>query len=354
MTVAEATERARLLMELGRHADARALLVRRIAEDPEDVRAWIRLSRCHAALGEPEEALAAIEEAVRRAPEDYDAVNVRAHALRRVGRLEEAADTAMRAIGIGPDWWGAYALLAEVQLFLPERYTRYEAYQTALDAVRYGPDEVGAHLTLWKLATVIGNHEMADRAERAILQLDPTHQFALSQQTAKAARDARAPAAAELYADALAVAPDSPGLRGGLDGAVYRMLRGTRWPALLCLLIAAGTVDVLPVHAVDDRAGLPLPQAARLGVLAVLAAVWGLGAWYPYRRLRTGVRLGMASLVRRRVWARIVLGQAAWCTACAVLVAVVPWEARGVPRLLAAAAVVPVLLTVWFDRRRIG
>ena len=350
MTTTEATERARLLMELGRHADARALLVRRIADDPEDVRAWIRLSRCHASLGNPEEALAAVEEAVRRAPADYYAVNVRAHALRRVGRFDEAADTAIRAIAIGPEWWGAYALLAEVQLYLPERYSRYEAYQTALDAVRLGPEEIGAHLTLWKLATVIGNHEMADRAERAILRIDPTHPFALSQQTAKAARDARATDAAGLYADALAVAPDSAGLRGGLDDVLYRMLRGTRRLALLCLAIAAAAVNVVAVFAVHEGVGLPLPLGARLGLLGAIAAVWALGAGPRYRGLRTGVRLGMRSLVHRAARARLMLGQSVWCTGCAVLIAGWPWQEHDVPRLLALGGVVPILLTLPFER----
>lgn len=351
MTTAEATRRALLLMDLGRHADARALLVRRLADDPEDVRAWIRLSRCHAMLGAAEEALAAVEEAVRRAPDDYDAVNVHAHALRRVGRLDEAEDTAIRAISIRPEWWGAYALLAEVQLFLPERHTRYEAYQTALDAVRCGPEEIGAHMTLWKLATVIGNHEMADRVERAILRIDPTHPFALSRQTAKAARDVRAPEAADLYADALAVAPDSPGLHAGLDDALYRMLRGTRWLALLCLLLAALAVNVVAVFAVDEGVGLPLPLGTRLVLLGAMAAVWALGAAPRYHRLRTGVRLGLRSLLRRAARARLVLGQAVWCTGCAVLVAGWPWQEQEPPRLLVLAAAVPVLLTLPFDGR---
>ncbi|MFF4390651.1 hypothetical protein ACFY0G_28275 [Streptomyces sp. NPDC001552] len=105
--------------------------------------------------------------------------------------------------------------------------------------------------------------------------------------------------------------PQDHGLRKGLDGAVFRMLRGARWLALLCLVIAALAGRTFPTG--DDPTALPGP-------------------------------LG---------WARLIIGQAAWCTLTAVVIVTVSWSERIVPQVLFRVALVPTLLTVWFERAAI-
>jgi SpoVK/Ycf46/Vps4 family AAA+-type ATPase len=143
-------------------------------------------------------------------------------------------------------------------------------------------------------------------------------------------------------------APQTGRMRQSLDVAVFRMLRGTRWLALLCLVIAVLTARVFPTG--SDPTALPGPLGTRLYGLAVMAAVWGFGAWRRYRGLRAGVRMSVWSLVRRNGWTRLVVGQAAWCTLIAVVIALVPWSERTVPQVLFWVALVPTLLTVWFER----
>ncbi|MER6978383.1 hypothetical protein [Streptomyces carpinensis] len=74
--------------------------------------------------------------------------------------------------------------------------------------------------------------------------------------------------------------------------------------------------------------------------------------WAPCRKLRAGVRITLSSLIRRHVWPRIVLGQAAWAVICALLITQVPWTRRSVPAVVFRAGLLPTFASVWFDRRK--
>lgn len=142
-------------------------------------------------------------------------------------------------------------------------------------------------------------------------------------------------------------------MRQGLDAASYRLLRGLRWLALLCLALAAAGIDLFQTDGETQRE-LPLVLGQRLWDLVPMAAVWALGAVLRYRRLRAGIRVNLHSLIRRLAWARVVLGQAAWAMLCALLITQVPWTERTVPIVLFWAGLVPSLATMWFDRPRNG
>ncbi|MFF2513635.1 hypothetical protein [Streptomyces sp. NPDC058086] len=230
---------------------------------------------------------------------------------------------------------------------------RDEAERAAREAIRLGPEEVGVYETLWKIAAVAGGRNAMDALEHYILRLDPTHEFALSQQTAKAAKapGTKASEAAALYADALAAVPGSTSLSHGLDRATYRLLRGTRRLALLCLALAGAMADLLAVEGEVQKA-LPMPLGTRLRSLVPMTAIWAFGARRRYRTLRTGVRLNLSSLVRRGFWARIVLGQAAWAILCALVITQLPWTQRPVPQVLFWAGMSPTADTIWFDQAK--
>ncbi len=303
------TAQAGALIELERFDDAKALLARRLAEDPTDVRAWTRLGRCHQGTKDHVEALRATDEALAIAPEDYNAMLLRAYVLRSLGldRREEAVQAARAAIGLNSEYFAVYSLLAELLCFPPRQESWREGVEIAEQGVRLAPEEVDAYVTLWKVAAVGQDRAAMDQIERQILQLDPTHEIALSQQTAKAANapGVRAADAAEMYAGALAAAPTSSSLSYGLDRATYRLLRGTRWLALICLVGAGAMVNLFPEE--GEAPELPVPIGTRLWVLVVMAAIWAFGAFRRYRRLRAGVQLNVRSVLRRGAWSRIVL-----------------------------------------------
>ncbi|WP_411084858.1 tetratricopeptide repeat protein [Streptomyces sp. 061-3] len=352
MTTAEhpLTEQAAALIGLDRLDEAQALLTKRLAEDPEDFRAWVRLARCHLREREFEDVVTTTGEALRIAPQDCDAWIVRMYGLRRTGRRDEALAAAQEAVRINPQSWQAVNALAEAVSAWQPRWP--EVLELAQTAVRLAPEEPEAYQGLWKAALLNGAFDVRDHAIRETLRLDPTSAWALRE---LAEKQAAAPGTgpkrrAEVYASALAADPGSNSMRMGLDRAVFQMLRGTRWLAVLSLVLAGAAINLFPSD--GDGPELPLPIGTRLYVLALIAVVWAFGAWRRYRKLRAGVQLSVRSLLRRMFWARLVLVQAVLGTLCAVAVAAVPWTDRGVPQVVLWVGLGPTLLTIWFDRPR--
>ncbi|MFI1936328.1 tetratricopeptide repeat protein [Streptomyces purpureus] len=349
-TASPLTEQARLLYHANRYEQAMELLARQVASAPDDPEALLLLARCQQFSKRHQEALRTAEAVISLTPERSDAHYVRACALRSSGDLA-AAEAGMRdALRVNPDHWPAHADRGEMLINLGRVE---EALQEGLEAVRIAPDETKAWHALWKTAAFNRRQDLCDEARRQMLRIDPADGFGvlLTAEKTAAAPGTSAAQAATTYADALSVVPDQPGLRSHLDGAVYRMLRGTRWLALLCLLMAAVTADVFPTG--GEAKELPVPWGTRLWALCLMAAVWGFGAWRRYRKMRTGARLTVRSLVRREFWARVVLGQAAWATLCALLIVVVPWTERGVPQWLFWLGLVPNLLSITHDRNKV-
>ncbi|AOR33506.1 hypothetical protein BFF78_22760 [Streptomyces fodineus] len=365
-----ALERADALYELRRYDEAKTLLGQRLAEDPEDVAAWVRLSRCHlGAQNEAAQALEAAERALAIDPEHIGALLQHARALQASSRIVDAEDPLREVIRLAPEYWYGYALLGHwlyriralrigqanggsvTNEAMAESFR--ESDELALTAVRLAPEEVFPYEVRGAIARISGDQALAAEMDQAVLRLDPQHPEALARRTqrAAAAPGVKAAEAAGLYADALAATPDSPALQQGLDHASYRLLRGVRWIALLCLGLAGTMLDLWTKEGVVPRE-LPVPLAQRLWYFVPIGALWTIGALLRYRRLRMGVRYNLRSLIHRRRWPRIVLGQAAWAVFCALLISQVPWSERAVPRIVFWAGLVPTLATIWFDRRK--
>lgn len=367
-TLHPSVERADLLIDLKRYEEARELLAQRLAEDPDDIRAWVELARSH--LGDSPnapEALEATERALALNAEDIGALLMHASALRVNGRFPETEGVLREAIRLAPDYWYTYARLADwlwrIRIISSARTNgnevRREDHDAALreadliaqEAIRLGPEQVYAYEVAWLIADMSADGVAAARMDEAILRLDPQHEQALARRTKSAATapGVKAAEAATLYADALASTPDSAPMQRGLDAASYRLLRGLRWLALLCLALAATGIDLFATDG-DTQRHLPLPLGQRLWDLVPMAAIWALGALLRYRRLRAGIRVNLHSLIRRLPWSRIVLGQAAWAMLCALLITQIPWTDRTIPLVLFWAGLAPALATMWFDR----
>ncbi|MGW8554847.1 tetratricopeptide repeat protein [Streptomyces tubercidicus] len=367
-----AVEQAQALFDFERYEQARAVLAQHLAENPDDRRAWIEIGHCHLKTEQPEQALHAADEALKLAPENFFALILRAKALTRIpDRAWRAAEPVLReAVRADPHHWYGYTMLADAvcrmslvryvqangSSFPPPHERAYvlrEAADLAAEALRLGPEEIYAHEIAHQVATFSLNTTLADQLDHAILRLDPTHAEALARQTQKAAQapGVKAARAADLYATGLAAAPDSAEMQRGLDQATYRMLRGVRWLALLCVAFAGSGMDLFDVEGKVQR-DLPLPLGQRLWYLVVATAIWIVGALLRYRRRRAGVQLNVRSLIRRRRWPRIVLAQAAWAMLCALLIAQIPWEERTLPQILFWAGLAPTFATIWFDRNK--
>lgn len=351
-------EQAELLYYMGRFGESRERVARCIAEAPDDHHSLVLLARCLNAEQRHDEGLAAADAALTHAPDFAFGHYIRGVSLRGLGRPHDSEEAMRESIRLDPDYWAPHAVRAELMPFVRDRFPGGDAAAVAeglaeaREAVRLGPEEPRAWEALYKLALFNRRPDVADEAVRQLLRIDPTNTLAVTMATEEQAAKpgTSATQAADLYADGLAAAPDSNWLRRDLDRAVYRMLRGTRWLALLCLVMAGVTLDIFPT---DEPKDLPAPLGTRLWALALMAAVWGFGALRRYLRLRTGTRLTVRDLVRRLFWPRVVLGQATLATLCALAIVLVPWDERTIPQVLFWLGLVPNLLSITHDRDKV-
>ncbi|MGC4890180.1 tetratricopeptide repeat protein [Micromonospora sp. DT227] len=283
-------QRAHLLAELGRYDEGIGELTALIAAEPAHLVALTMLARMQLAAGRPAEALTVAEAAVAAAPGTAPALVARGFALLDLERWKAAAGTADELLALGPT--DAYAQRSAAAILSASRNG-----QPALDAAWRGveltPDEPEAHLVLGLVAVRLELFDLAERAYREALRLDP--------ELAGAGRD---PGVARLerrrYAETLEhltevadISPPGPDPVRAVDAGVRRLvLAAAGWS-----LAAAGWS--LAAAVLVAALGPTAPFASRL--LAVLAAVGvGLLAWRPVSRLpgaRDAMSRGLAPAV---------------------------------------------------------
>jgi tetratricopeptide (TPR) repeat protein len=163
-------KRARLLLELGRPADALAEVRRALAMNPNDPDALEIEGLCRLRLGEPLEALGPLGRAIAAQPEAAHAHYLYGFALREAGRLQEAADPLATALRLAPDEPVYLRALAELYADL-RRYE--EALPLARRATEVGPHRAANHVTFGYVASAAGRKEEARRAYETAVALDP-------------------------------------------------------------------------------------------------------------------------------------------------------------------------------------
>lgn len=160
-------QRAELLADLGRYAEAAAELA---DADLHDVPAQTLLARVKLAEGARTEALAAADAATAADPTDLGALIARGMVLADLGRVDEAVAQAEEILrqgrGNGYACTSAAAILSEVR-------NGQVALDAAWEGVRLTPDQSRAHLVLGVVAARLGMDDIAQRAYREALSIDP-------------------------------------------------------------------------------------------------------------------------------------------------------------------------------------
>jgi len=132
-----AFERAITAMQENRLGEAETLLRQITTDQPELSGPWINLGQVYVALGQPEDARAAFQEAIRANPRNCTAYNELAVLSRRYGDFAGAESLYQTCIELQPDFKDAYlnlGILYELYLGkLPEALQYYRAYQSMLD-----------------------------------------------------------------------------------------------------------------------------------------------------------------------------------------------------------------------------
>nr|AIS85556.1 TPR repeat-containing protein [Verrucosispora sp. MS100047] len=163
-------QRATLLAELGRYDEAVGELGFALALDPAHVETLVMLARVHLAADRPVEALAAAESAAAAAPGQVPPLVLRGLALGDLERYGEAARTADEILALGPQ--DAYAQRSAAAILAGSRNGQ-PALNAAWHAVELAPEEPQGHLVLGLVAANMRMFDLAERAYREALRLDP-------------------------------------------------------------------------------------------------------------------------------------------------------------------------------------
>ncbi|RLV48743.1 tetratricopeptide repeat protein [Nocardioides mangrovicus] len=325
-------ERARHLLDLGRHAEALDLLRPVLAADPDDVDAHALRAVAHLGLDQHTEALAAADETVARRPDVEWGHRLRAQALSGLRRHPEAMSAAAEAISVDPDNWATHAQFALCAAQLPEH--RRAALAAAERAASISPTEPDAHFAVGYVASHLALHELSDTAYRRTIALDPGHVAARHNLAVAGRLGVDLSRRAHALAGVLGDDPGQGAARANLERVAVAAMVRVHLSVVAALLVTT---------AVSAAAGAP----ARVAVLAACLAGVVLGAVLLARRLPVGV-LVLARAQLTRTPFVIALALVAVLTLLATLwVGLVPYGHWFGLRVLRPLGLLNVVLLVW-------
>ncbi|TDC01388.1 tetratricopeptide repeat protein [Micromonospora fluostatini] len=229
-------QRAQLLAELGRYDEAAAELGYAVALDPGNPLALTMLAQVHLAAGRPAEARTAAESAVAAVPHFVPALVTRALALVDLGEYAEAARTADEILTLGPN--DAYAQRSAAAILAGARNGQ-PALNAAWRGVELAPEEPQAHLVLGLVAARLELFDLAERAYREALRLDPQLAEARHDMGVLRLEQRRYAEALEHLAEAAAMSPGRVDSRRTISDGLRRLvLYGAGWSLVATVLVA--------------------------------------------------------------------------------------------------------------------
>ncbi|GAA3435186.1 tetratricopeptide repeat protein [Kutzneria kofuensis] len=278
--------RARTLLDLGRHEQAKEELAKAIADDPASTEAWCLLSQCEQKSGDLNGMLYAARQALASTPDSEWAHRLQALALHKLGRHDEAIHAAREAIRLAPHQWQQYVVLVTAMIPRLDQYY-LEAAGAADRAVQLAPLYAETHLTRGMLAGARGNLPEAERNYREALRIDPENAAARNNLATIELRGNNLKAATAGFAAALAENPTLQVARDNIDIICRRVLRGARLAAQT-VFIGAGFITI----AYEGGPAFPATVAGLLAILWLVMVARLIG------RLAKPVRAHLRSLIR--------------------------------------------------------
>lgn len=231
-------ERAQLLLELGRLAEARSEVERHLAQHPDDAEGWA----CHALClrrDDPATAEASAARAITLRPDSAWVHMVMARVAGETGNRHVSIPAARRAVALAPDNAEAHSLLAEELRCRVRR--RREAMRSAQEALRLAPDDADVWLTVGNVHLALGEVGQAEQAYREVLAREPDNAAALHNLSLCHSARRNYANAIDLLHYIVRSDPRADGARQQLDRSISDLVGEFQWLALpVAFLLALG------------------------------------------------------------------------------------------------------------------
>jgi Flp pilus assembly protein TadD len=165
--------KASALLEIGRAAEARDLLVKAVARRPDHVPALCTLAQAYARLGSYRQMAETADRAIAAAPMLEWGYRLRSTAYRQLKRPTEAIAAGREAVTRAPNLWATHVTLVEALLMSEQPANLKAAYEAAVTAVSLAPNRSAAHVTLGRALLAIGEQKRAHQYFAHAVGLDP-------------------------------------------------------------------------------------------------------------------------------------------------------------------------------------
>ncbi|GAA4691650.1 tetratricopeptide repeat protein [Nocardioides nanhaiensis] len=329
------------LLELRRHAEARAVLQPLLAERPDDPGLHGLLAQALLGEGDHAGALAAANRVVALAPDDEWGHRIAAVTLDRMGQHLEATHAAAEAVRRAPLSWQTHKVYAQVAI--DARSMGRDARAAAQRAVQLAPTEADAHFVMGLVAHRLSDDQTAVAAYRRALQIDPQHATALHNLTMLES-GLRLGRSAQGLGAALRLAPDDELMRGNVDVLAARFVRRLYFAALLAFVVGLAVA----------LAGGPDGGPTLLSVLVAAALVLGGGGYTLAlaRSIPVGIRRYVSGRLLRDRFLLLNVVLTASMTIAALVCCLVPGGAGWGLLLLQPIGLANVAAFVWAVTRR--
>ncbi len=205
-----AEQRASALLEMGRPAEAAALLRQALAQDPGRWRAAVLLSAAELRQGNNDAAVAAAQQAVSLAPQQEWAYRTLALAYARSKRGEEARQAATTAVQLAPRQYQGYVVLVAALLQVRDRAG---AHKAAEQAIALNPESATPFIQMSTAAYSAEDWELMELACRNALAREPENVIALNNLGCALLRLHRGPEAVPVYERAARLDPSNESVR---------------------------------------------------------------------------------------------------------------------------------------------
>ena len=234
----QSLERARALIELGRSDEARVMLGRILALEPEDAEALLALSLAEAD-DEPRSSLETARRVLALEPENLQALLLCVDACHELNRVKEAEHYARLAVSEAPWLGAAHAGLAQALGRRRGRGRYKEAKETAQRAIELDPQGAFGYVAAGNVEMAHGEWKEAERWYRKALDVDPSDRNAqINLVTAQESRGRISPALTEAVA-LLQTDPHDKYALEVLHETVYTTVVHLLWIAAVFLIVAA-------------------------------------------------------------------------------------------------------------------